>query len=252
MSIPLECEQLLISGYVLGNLSPAEALLFEEILSENPDLIEQITAMQQSLDMAYNPLEVVPPPQLRDRILATANLQQTNSVPAKPLGDANVLTPKSRLSGILGAIALFTIAALGIANYQLWRTVNTTKVAESTNQQIYLLTGDDSSTSQAKLIVNPDRLDATLSVNNLSPLPPKKVYALWTVVGKDVPHTTDEKGAILTAVFQVNQGGSFQQEIALPQPYLEPETIKKIAITIEDIAAPQAHTGSIFIATKDK
>ena len=48
--LPLECEQLLISGYVLGNLSPAEALLFEEILTENPDLIEQVTLMQQALD----------------------------------------------------------------------------------------------------------------------------------------------------------------------------------------------------------
>ncbi len=253
MSIPPECEQLLISGYVLGNLSPAEALLFEEMLSENPDLIEQITAMQQSLDMAYNPLEVVPSPQLRDRILATANLQKANnSVAEAAATDARETTFKFKLSGILGAIALFTIAALGIANYQLWRTVNTTNVVETANQQTYLLTGDDPATSQAKLIVNPDQLDATLSVYNLPPLPPKKVYALWTVVGKDVPYTTDEKGAILTAVFQVNQGGSFQREITLPQPHLQPKTIKKIAITIEDISAPQAHRGSIFMATKDK
>ena len=86
--------------------------------------------------------------------------------------------------------------------------------------------------------------------SSLPPLPPEKAYALWTVVGKDVPYTTDEKGAILTAVFQVNEQGNFSREIALPQPHLEPKTIQKLAITIEDVSAPQAHTGSIFISTQ--
>ena len=39
-TLPPECQQLLISGYVLGNLSPAEALLFAEMLQENPQLKE--------------------------------------------------------------------------------------------------------------------------------------------------------------------------------------------------------------------
>ena len=80
-------------------------------------------------------------------------------------------------------------------------------------------------------------------------MPSEKAYALWTVVGKDVPYTTDEKGAILTAVFQVNELGNFSQEIAIPQPHLEPKTVQKIAITVEDVSAPQNHQGSIFIST---
>ncbi|MGF1588052.1 MAG: anti-sigma factor domain-containing protein [Pleurocapsa sp.] len=257
-TLPPECEQLLISGYVLGNLSPAEALLFEEMLRENPDLIGQITAMQQALDLTYIAPEISPPNTLRDRVLAAANAQKVNVKTAKPsVNQAEIthsLQPKL-LGKVLAAIALATIAILGIANYRLWRTIQTlhTDVDSAIVQKTYLLEGEDlPKTTTAKLIVNPNQLKATLIANNLPVLPPEKVYALWTVVGKDVPYTTDDKGAILTAVFQVNKSGNFKREIAIPQPHLEPRTISKMAITVEDKSAPQAHTGSIFIATRDK
>ncbi|MEY4517759.1 MAG: hypothetical protein RLZZ499_358 [Cyanobacteriota bacterium] len=255
-TLPPECEQLLVSGYVLGNLSPAEALLFEEMLAENSHLIEQIVAMQQALDLVYNPPEVSPPNSLRERILTAANSPQIEPTIAKPLSNIKATTP-TRLPRIFGAIALLIIALLSIANYRLWRSVQTADLAKDivtvTNQRTYLLLGKDlPKTIQAKLVINPNQLNATLIANNLPPLPPEKAYALWTVVGKDIPYTTDEKGAILTAVFQVNKAGDFTQEITVPQPHLKPRTIKKIALTVEDISAPQNHTGSIFIATENE
>jgi anti-sigma-K factor RskA len=249
-TLPPECEQLLVSGYVLGNLSPAEALLFEEMLRENQAVREQVVAIQEAFDLAYASPEVSPPANLRDRILTAANAQQIAPTTAKPSSKIKATTP-TRLTKILGAIALLTIAFLSIANYQLWRSVQTADVAKVTNQKTYLLQGKDLPTTQAKLIVNPHQLKATLIAQNLPPLPAEKVYALWTVVGKNVPYTTDQKGAILTAVFQVNKAGNFAQEIAVPQPYFESRTIKKIALTVEDISAPQNHTGSIFISTQD-
>lgn len=263
-SLPPECQQFLVSGYVLGNLSPAEAALFAEMLAENPSLIEQVREMQQALDLTYNPPEVPPPAGLRDRILASANAQKantTNTATPTPATTADTATNtsststavssdnpiKSKLALILGAIALSTITLLGINNYRLWRMVKTADIVQ-TDSRTYLLQGE-SSEAQVKLIVDADRLEATLIAKNLPPQPLDKVYALWTVVGKDVPYTTDQKGAILTAVFQVDESGNFEREIALPQPHLEPKTIKKMAITVEDIAAPQAHEGSIFIDT---
>jgi len=264
-TLPLECQQLLISGYVLGNLSPAESLLFEEMVRENPDLIRQVNLMQQALDETYAPIEVAPPTALRDRLMATANAQQAvskadnSSVDTKTNDQPVVTAPKSKLfsNKILGAIALAIITALGIANYRLWQNVQTAKTTDTQNPQntpsdrvTYLLQNKElSPDSTAKLVVDSDRLNATLTVDNLPPLPQDQAYALWTVVGKDVPYTTDEKGAILTAVFQVNESGNFAQEIAVPQPHLEPRTISKMAITVEDISAPQAHEGSIFIST---
>lgn len=252
-TLPPECEQLLISGYVLGNLSPAEALLFEEMLGENPDLIAQVTAMQGVLDLVYNPPEISPPSTLRDRLLTTAKTQ-VEPQPAKSPSNIPVATP-TRLPKIFAAIALLTITLLSITNYRLWRfvqTANTAKVAKVTNQRTYLLEGKDlPKTVQAKLIVEPNQLQATLIARNLPSLPVKKAYALWTVVDKNAPFTTDEKGAILTAVFRVNEAGDFSQKIAVPQPHLQSQTIKKIALTVEDISAPQNHTGSIFMSTAD-
>lgn len=259
-TLPPDCQQLLISGYVLGDLSPAEALLFEEMLSVDPSLAEQVTAMQQALDAVYIPAEVSPPTALRDRILTTANAQKTEPIvepTATPDPEANVEanteatdSSSSTLAKILGAIALAIIALLGIANYRLWQTARTTDIESPTAQNTYLLEGEDvPETTSARLVVNRDRLNATLIANDLPTLPPDKVYALWTVVGNDVPYTTDEKGAILTAVFKVNESGDLEREIAVPQPHLEPRTINKMAITVEDRAAPQAHTGSIFLST---
>ena len=260
-TLPSECEQLLISGYVLGDLSPAEALLFEELLRENPDLIEQVSMMQQVLDLAYAPVEVAPPDSLRDRLLATANSQkiETETVESSADTDEEVAATTSRLprGKILGAIALAIATTLAVTNYLWWQnaiqTAKTTDMQSTQSDRLtYLLQDKDPNKKYtAKLTVDGDRLDATLVTNDLPPLPPDKVYALWTVVGKDIPYTTDEKGAILTAVFQVPQSGNITQEIAVPQPHLEPRTIKKIAITVEDISAPQAHEGSIFISTND-
>ena len=263
-TLPPECQQLLVSGYVLGNLSPAEALLFEEMVRENPDLIEQVNLMQQALDEIYTPTEVVPPPALRDRILTTANDRQADlktsdlSVNTEADNEA-AASPKFKIPGnkILGAIALAIITVLGITNYRLWQNVQTAKTTDTQNikntqgnRASYLLQNEDIAPgSTAKLVVNPNGLNATLRVDNLPPLPQDRVYALWTVVGKDVPYTTDEKGAILTAVFQVDESGNFARKIAVPQPHLEPKTIDKMAITVEDISAPQAHQGSIFIST---
>ncbi|MCC0178585.1 anti-sigma factor [Waterburya agarophytonicola K14] len=252
-TLPPECEQLLISGYVLGNLSPAEALLFQEMLAEDPSLNEQVIAMQEALDLTYAPLEMLPPVTLRDRILAASNTEITKSTITNNLESAS---PKYVLpwNKILGAITLTLITTLGIANYRLWRSVQIAKNIDiGTNIQkdklTYLLNGEDVN-QKAQLIINSNQLSATLNVENLPPLPPNKVYALWTVIDKDLPYTTDQKGAILTAVFQPNELGDFAQEIALPQPHLEPRTIKKIAMTIENISAPQAHLGSIFMSTK--
>ena len=258
-TLPSECEQLLISGYVLGDLSPAEALLFDELLRENPDLIEQVSVMQQALDVAYAPTEVAPPPALRDRILTTANAQKADIETVESAVDnGEVAATTSRLpwAKILGAIALAVMTTLAVTNYLWWhKTIQTAKTTETQNAKsdrlTYLLQDEDPSKKYtAKLIVDRNGLDATLVTNDLPPLPPDKVYALWTVVGKDIPYTTDEKGAILTAVFQVPESGNLTQEIAVPQPHLEPRTIKKVAITVEDISAPQAHLGSIFISTQ--
>ena len=253
--LPSECEQYLIAGYVLGDLSPAEAMLFAELVADKPELMEEVTEVQQALELAYASPEIAPPPELRDKVLAAnvdRNTLQEEQASASPQ-PTSVTAPrtKSFWSRIVRAIALTIIIGLGYNNYRLWQI----QTAESENTEVarrtYSLTSQElPQETKATLIVNPERLWATLITNNLPSLPPDKVYALWTVVSKDAPFTTDEKGAILTAVFEVNESGNLKQEIVVPQPHLTNEAIDKIAITVEDKSNPQAHKGSILIATE--
>lgn len=258
--LPSECEQLLIVGYVLGDLSPAEAMLFAELVADNPELMEEVTKTQQALELTYASPEIAPPPKLRASVLAANVRQNLQQEPVSPTTSA-VTIPKTRsfwsriLAAIvkrrLTAIALVTIVGLSYSNYRFWQIQTANRGIPQVPQRTYSLTSQDlSQDTKAILIVNPDRLRANLITNNLPPLPPDKVYALWTVVDKDAPFTTDEKSAILTAVFEVNESGNLEREIVVPQPHLAKEAIAKIAITVEDKSAPQAHEGSILIATE--
>jgi anti-sigma factor RsiW len=66
-SVPSE-QQLLMAGYILGDLSPEEAVAFEQLLATDPSLMQELAQLQQALDLAYG-VEVQPPPHLRTSIL---------------------------------------------------------------------------------------------------------------------------------------------------------------------------------------
>ena len=249
-SLPSECEQLLISGYVLGNLSSAEATLFESILQENPEIARQVEELQQTLEVAYFPPEVTPPPSLKAKLLATTASSNSSPVTSETPHFLTQWSQKLSLVKVFGAISAALIVGLGITNYWFWQTLQRASIETPASPKlIYSLEGVDSE-AKARLVVNPNQLDATLTVSNLSPLPEGKVYALWTVVGKEAPFTTDSKGAILTDVFQVNNQGEVSKNITVPRVHRNNQQIQKIAITIENESAPQAHTGSILMSTQ--
>jgi hypothetical protein len=92
------------------------------------------------------------------------------------------------------------------------------------------------------VVINPDTLAGSLKVDNLPPLDPGSVYVLWTVVDPNARVTTDEKNAILTAVFTVDENGQVSQPIDLPAVYRrDPGLIRAVAITQESADVPQAH-----------
>jgi anti-sigma-K factor RskA len=247
--LPSECEQLLITGYVLGDLSPAEAALFAEIVADNPEILERVAEFQRTLEWAYAPPEIAPPPALRAKILNEAGKK---NVPART-SVLDIFNSRIFWGKVLGGLTVVTIAALGIANYHLWQSL---QQAKNENRIIDTVAYTLKSPKQnelgvVKLMVDPNRLEATLNVINLSPLPSGKVYALWTVVGTDAPYTTDAKGAILTTTFQVNADGTFFQKIAVPPLYRTNRSIDKLAVTIESASAPQTHQGAILFVTED-
>lgn len=246
MTGPLSPEQIeeLMAGYVLGDLSPEETEQLRQLTAKNPQLAAEINGLQETLELLpYALPEVEPPTHLRSAILEAA------SVKIKP----NPLKKLSRLpwTGIVASVAALLALALGLDNYRLRQALlNTNPQTSSGDTLTYFLKGTKSDNkASASVMVNPNNLEARLTVQNLSPLPPGKIYALWTVLKPDAPFTTDSKGAILTEVFDVDAQGRVSQTITLPKAFRSRDLISKFAVTVEDAASPQTHKGSpILIA----
>lgn len=257
-STPSDEQRLLIAGYILHTLSAEEAASFEQLMKNHPEMVEELEQMQADLETVYNPPPVQPPAHLRAAVLeahSAAIAQPSSATPSSREGqymDA-VPTAVSRRRQPLrwGAIAALLIAVLGISNILLWRRLqNASMTAQTDNVLVISLQPTaDEQTAMARVIVEPDELTAELIVENLPTLPEDQVYALWTVLEPGAPYTTDDKNAILTKAFTVDQPNAPKQ-ISLPPVYQEPEWIKAIAITIEAADAPQRHVASpILIET---
>lgn len=262
-----EEQQILIAGYVLGDLSPDEAAVVAQMMAANPAVVQDIEQMQQALDLSYPLTEVQPPSRLRAAIL---NAHQTGKPPVsasstpslRPVLDvgrpsrstpARVGAPRSssRRRGLkgLGSIAALLILGLGIGNYTLWRSLRTLQAERqaTTFQTVSLTSAADTAPDGAVTVeLDSANLQALLETE-LPPLPEGQVYVLWTVLQPEAPFTKDEKGAILTHVFT---GGDEDQSIPLPPVYRDSRWIKAIAVTVEDANAPQRHSASpILIET---
>jgi anti-sigma-K factor RskA len=242
-SIASEHLQLLIAGYVLGDLDPHEAAEFEQLLRDNPAIAEEVKQMQKVLELSYAPPEVEPPPQLRSAILAAAT-SQTSVTPMQSVERKSTRRSFS-WSQALHVAAAIAIAILGMNNYRLWQALQTSQTeAQQLATLVYSLQATTAGNSaSATVAVDPNRLEAVVTVQNLPPLPPGKVYALWTVVKQNAPVTRDDKNAILTEVFTVDAQGRFSQAIAVPPVFRSAKWVSTVAVTVEDAAAPQEHQG---------
>ncbi|MGB2927191.1 MAG: anti-sigma factor [Limnothrix sp.] len=248
MSDPVTSEQkqLLIAGYVLGDLSPEEFVIFEDLLASDPSIKAEIEQMQTALEVAYV-TEVKPPSRLRNNVAQAhadllADSQSPQLVAVSPVRNA-------WLRQAVGAIAASLIVGLSISNYVLWRSLqNQTRVVAQL-QLVLISTASSQTPSVARVKIDPERLQAILTVENLPPLEDNKVYVLWTVVKPNTPVTTDEKNAILTEVFTVDPQGGFSTQVAMPSVFRNLNAVKAMAITVENRQAPQRHQAApILIA----
>ncbi|MBW4443759.1 MAG: anti-sigma factor [Plectolyngbya sp. WJT66-NPBG17] len=237
-SMASEHLQFLIAGYVLGNLDPDEAAEFEQLLIDQPAIATEVDRMQKALELSSASPEIPPPAHLRSAILAAQTPHTASaprSLPRRSFG-------WNRAMNVAAAVA---IVALGINNYRLRQAL---QVSQTETRRlaplVYALQATQSgNAASATVEIDPNRLEAVLTVQNLPPLPPGKVYALWTVVKQYAPVTRDTKNAILTEVFNVDAQGTITQSIAVPSVYRSANLVSNVAVTIEDAAAPQNHQG---------
>jgi len=231
--------QLLIAGYVLGDLEADEAAEFERLLIEQSAIADEVTQMQKALELSFDLPDVDLPAHLRSAVLGA---QSTPIVALPSPTSGRKPFPWSRALNV--AAAAF-IGVLGVNNYRLRQTL---QASQTETQRLAALTfslkGTQAATAaSATVAVNPNTLEAVLTVKNLPPLPPGKVYVLWTLPKQDAPFTTDPKGAILTEVFNVDAQGNVAQPIVVPKVYRSEALVSKVAVTVEDAALPQKHQG---------
>ena len=271
-------QQMLIAGYILGDLSSEEALSFDQLTKADPQFVEaELAQLQQSLEAIYGE-EIAPPDYLKSRTLLAVTQANIQANAQRGSVFSNRLSPRETEREIaavsrrrsftrwtaLGGLGLATaglIVAMGFQNYGLRRSLQALQSAPTDQAETESLTfalapvevtpeGTQAgeTTGEIKIVVDPIKLIGVVETKNLPPLKAGKVYALWTVVAEDAPVTKDSKNAILTAVLPVNTVGSETQQIVVPSVFRDRAFVKAVAITVEDAAAPQQHQDSpLFI-----
>lgn len=233
--------QLWLAGYVLGDLSPEEAEGLQAILKQQPQLQQELEALQQTLERVHAVEERQPPPSLRASVLQAQAEQARQPLPTP----GRRLSWGSRLSPV-GALAAGLILALGLGNLYLWRRLQVAPVQEVPGAVLTyeLQPTAENLTGSVTVEVDPDRLQGRLLARDLPPLPEGRVYALWVVLEPGAPFTTDEAGAILAQAFRVDEAGNLEQELRLPPVFQSVQWVQTVAITEEEDSRPQAHQGS--------
>jgi anti-sigma-K factor RskA len=178
----------LVAGYASGDLSPAEAEAFQQLLETQPDIAAEVEQFQSVVElMRHAPAEQDPPAYLRDQILRQAELSPQSEQPLQPafLRQRPQTGWRMGWRRMGGAIAVIVIIALALDDYFLRRSLQQTQplaeLLRQPNIQLYAMKGTKSQLgASASLVIHTEQ--ATIVTQNLSTLPAGKAYRLWAIV----------------------------------------------------------------------
>jgi anti-sigma factor RsiW len=161
----------LTAGYALDALDPPERERFEAHLASCEACREELQGFWQvSGALARAASGPVPPPALRERILAQARAERQNVVPLRP-------RRPFRLVSAAAAVAAVVAVGLGLWATSLSRDLDDARgelaVLGDPNARVYR-----SADGEADLVVTPAG-DAALVVRTLAPAPDGKDYEIW-------------------------------------------------------------------------
>ena len=273
---PLEHpEQLqnLLAGYVLGDLTPEEAVQVKQLLDHNPELLSELNQLQSTLAVLPLSLPVTSlPQQLESRILQAAQ-SEGSTTPRSSEKSVSQIRRRPWKWGL--AVAAVIIAGLGTETYRLHQQLAATQLdnhrlhqqlttAGATLDQIrknelvttrqelsryqeavnllrqpnnrFLTLKGTSSTLQSSgsLVIVPTKESAILVLRDVASLPESKVYRLWALVdGKKV----------ICGDFQPNAQG----EVFLQLPLARWGGTTEVVVTIESDKVVSETVGEMVI-----
>ncbi|MGK7910448.1 MAG: anti-sigma factor [Synechococcus sp.] len=244
-----EQEQLLIAGFVLGDLTAEETARLKQLATSNPEIRREIRAMQTSLEVLPQALPLAsPPPSLRQRIVAAAPAA-VEAIPT-PADIASVpsrwrLTRRApallKLLAALGGLFALLLAADNLrlrSQLQLAREDNLEQVATILQQptsRLISLEGDQNGAAGTLLFTPGNWSEVIVSLGNLPPLPPERIYRMWL--------SLDNGDAILCGEFNTESDGSVFVRFTPPESPPEGVKATELYVTqeaLDSIPRPQA------------
>jgi anti-sigma-K factor RskA len=252
----------LLAGYVLGNLTPEEVAEVNELLISHPELLAEITSLQETLSLLPLSLpEASPSPSLRSRLLAQTQVQverESTIDAAIPMGMRTAVAEIPQLRrqlwssrniwlAILGSLVAIYTVGLGIDNYRLRQELASARsdldryrdavalLRQPDNRLLALKGMGATPTASGSITIAPSSQTAMLVVQNLSVLPKGKVYRLWAM-------SNGQK--IDCAEFVPDAQGKVLLQIPLDR---FSSSMVQVAITIEPSQRTQQPTGEMVM-----
>ena len=169
-----------LAGYVLGDLDEQELVWLNEQIAANPQLKEQVSQLESTLNLLpYGLPEDLPRSNLRNQILAQAK-PKTRKI-------------TYRWSWILSAVTAISTLLLGVNNLSLRQQVALREdrlqqqqelialLSQPDNRLMALTAYEDGISTSGNLLISPQSNQAVLTVQNLEALSGSKVYRLWAI-----------------------------------------------------------------------
>jgi anti-sigma-K factor RskA len=242
MAEPIRPEhwQELIAGYVLGDLSPAEAETVQQLLAAEPELVSEVRQLQEVLAaMPYSLPEVAPPAQLRSAIETAVSPTAVSVRPTRR---------RLNLQPLVASLAAVVLAAFAIDNVRLRQQLTRTQAQAAQQQdliamlqeaktQVVSLKGMDRlSNAAGNVVITPGLPQGILILQKLPALPPGQSYQLWSVVdGKKVA----------SGQFAGNPKGN----VFVKVPLSASAGLTGLVVTVEASATPDRPTGPMVMTS---
>jgi Anti-sigma-K factor rskA len=239
-----EEQQDLAAGYVLGDLTQAEASQFELQMKNNAALQTEVNALQTALTLTSQALPMVKPPsRLREQILGAElnlGLSPKRNAESSLLHRAGITWSK-----IIAGLGVLTTLILGVYSIQLRQSLSvalqkgdtntTAEILQRPNSRLVALKGEGS-TAAGTLLFTPGKWkEVVVSLGNLPPLPPDQVYRMWLTLSN---------GSVLPCgSFNTNVRGNVFIKLTPPQSPSKENKAVGLFVTTAPVSAPLVPEG---------